>query len=61
MQLAPFHDLGKAEIYNLQVSIGVRTHEKEVLWLEITMHDVHAVAIIEGLQDLFENFGGDLL
>ena len=61
MQFASFHDLRQAEINNLQISIRVRAHEKEVLWLEITMDDVHAMAIIESLQDLFENFGGDLL
>ena len=61
MQLASFHDLRQAEINNFQVSIRVRAHEKEVLWLEITMDDFHAMAIIESLQDLFENFGGDLL
>ena len=61
MQLTAFHDLGQAEVDNFQVSVGVRAREKEVLWFEITMDDVHAMAVVQGLQDLFEDSGGNLL
>lgn len=60
MQFAAFHDLRQAEVDNFQVSVSVRADKEEVLGLEITMNDVHAVAIVECLQDLLEDLGGDL-
>ena len=61
MQLAALHDLRETEVDNLKISIGIRAHKQEVLGLEISVHDVHRVAIVQGLQDLFEDLGSHLL
>lgn len=55
MQTTTFHDLGEAEVDDLQISVICLRLEKEVLWLQIAMNNVLSVAVVQGLQDLAEN------
>ena len=54
-------DLGETEIDNLEVRVRLFRLEQEVLWLEISVRDALIVAVVERMQDLFENLSGVLL
>jgi len=60
MEFAALHDLGETEVNDLQVCVFFGAHKQEVLRLEVTMNDIHGVAVVEGLEDLFEDFRGHL-
>ena len=47
----------EAEIYNLEVE-GVLFEEKEIFGFEVPMSNVLSVAVIDSIEDLFEDFTG---
>ena len=61
MQAAAFHNLGQPKVNDLQLRVIILAHKEEVFWLQITVHNVHVVTIIEGLEDLAEDFARFLL
>ena len=61
LQAASITDLRQAEVDNLQVRVLFFGLEQEVLGLEVPMHDVLLVTVVQRLQDLLENACGDLL
>ena len=45
------HDVAEAEVGNLDVQVRV---EEQVFWLQIAMHDLVAMAVFDGADDLLE-------
>ena len=61
LQSAAVHNLREAEVDDLEISFGIFAYKEEVLWLEISVDDVHGVAVVESLQDLLEDSSSHIL
>ena len=48
-------DFAETEVNDLDVWVFIFGDVQKVLWLQITVSDVLFMAVIDGLQDLFEN------
>jgi len=58
MEATTFHNFGQAEVNDLEVGVVCGRLEQEVFGLEVPMHDVLCVAVVQSHEDLTENHSG---